>query len=625
MSKGLTNSIIGGAGEGLYVWKKYSVAPPTFSNATSWADIGSAIASDINGDIDLSKHWNIGDTKDVVLTTGETIQLQIAGFNHDTFEDGTTAPITLVMKDCLNTKASMNSSDTNSGGYPSSAMKTYVETNIYNKLPSDLKAIVAPVKKKCYTTYNQASSLSEANYNVWLLAEAEVFNSVTQTIGDGEGTKYPIFTDNASRVKKVNGSADTWWLRSASSSFSDTFDDVYSGGSVYLNNASRNFGVAVGLCPRGTSPQLQKTFLSYITSDSILSYPANGQKGDYWYELVQSNVDWGEVTLTSDQTEITVNHNLGGVPKWAGIFPNEKITGTGPASYSTISRFGLNSAYNGSSILNANLQLDSLTVSTNSAITFNAHTLAYPFRSSGNGWGTYYWFALGSPKSLLSILSWQQISDLVLKAEQGTVSLSDYFSIGDTKPVMLTTGETIELQVAGFNHDTFSDGVTAPVTFVMKDCLNTAAKMNSSDTNSGGYPASAIKTYVETNIYNKLPADLKAVVAPVKKKWYTTYNQTSSLTEGNYNVWLLSEMEVFGTNTYTIGTGEGSKYDIFTDNTSRIKTVNDTASYWWLGSCNRSGSRSFVYVSSDGSVGNSFADSSGGVCAGLCIRGGALV
>lgn len=605
--------------EGLYVWKKYSTTP-TFSNATSWADIGSAIASDINGDIDLSTIWSIGDEKDVTLTTGETITLQIAGFNHDTYSDGVTAPVTLVMKDCLNTKAQMNSSDTNAGGYPASAMKTWVENNIYNKLPADLKAIVAPVKKKCYTTYNQASSLSEANYNVWLLAEAEVFDSVSYTVGNGEGTKYPIFTDNASRIKKVNGSASGWWLRSADSSNLSRFVGIGSGGGVYYDGASYSYGVAVGLCPRGTTPlppqKLQKTFLSYITSDSILSYPVNGQKGDYWYELVQSNVDWGEVTLTSAQTAITVNHNLGEVPKWAGIFPNEKVQRWSYGS-SYITALGL--IKNGAKweqIRGASLDEDSKApILSNSSITFDQSYNFYPL--------TYYWFALGSPKSLLSILSWQQIGDFVLKAEQGTVNLSDYFSIGDTKPVTLTTGETIELQIAGFNHDTYSDGVTAPVTFIMKDCLNTKAQMNSTNTNAGGYPASAMKTWVENNIYDKLPSDLKTLVAPVKKKWYTTYNDANSLTEGNYNVWLLSEAEVFNSVFLTIDNGEGTKYPIFTDNASRIKKVSGSAEHWWLGSCYKLGSSDFVFVHSNGSASYNGAYSSYGVCAGLCIRGNA--
>lgn len=380
------------------------------------------------------------------------------------------------------------------------------------------------------------------------------------------------------------------------------------------------------------SGRVKGDFLSYITSDSILSYPVDGQKGDYWYELVRSNVDWGEVTLTSNQTDITVNHNLGEVPKWAGIFPNEKIESIAPsissnrnieshlisngAKWYTVYGNGLSSGTTGGLKVVSSADIDS------SKIIFKG-SYTWATSSDGSIWGTYYWFALGSPKSVISLLSWQQIGDLVLKAEQGTVNLSDYFSIGDTKPVTLTTGETIELQIAGFNHDTYSDGVTAPVTFVMKDCLNTRAQMNSSTTNAGGYPASAMKTYVETNIYDKLPSDLKALVAPVKKKWYTTYNQTSSLTEGNYNVWLLSEAEVFNSVTQTIGNGEGTKYPIFTDNASRIKKVNGTNDVWWLGSCYKGNSGSFVVVTSRGGVNYDAADYSFGVCAGLCIRGNA--
>ncbi len=236
----------GGTQGGYY----YKIVKPVKDFATStWAEIKAAVQAGING-LDLSEYWSVGDTKLVTLTTNEVIQLQIAGFNHDTYSDGVTAPVTLVMKDCLNTKAQMNDSITNNGGYPASAMKTYVETNIYDKLPSDLKTLVAPVKKKWYTTYNDANSLTEGNYNVWLLSEAEVFDSVTKTIGSGEGTKYPIFTDNASRIKKVNGTNDIWWLGSCYKGNSYGFVDVYSGGSVYNDHAGYSCGVAVGLCVR---------------------------------------------------------------------------------------------------------------------------------------------------------------------------------------------------------------------------------------------------------------------------------------------------------------------------------------------------------------------------------------
>lgn len=236
-----------GGMQGGYYYKR--VKPVEDFATSTWAEIRAAVQAGISG-LGLSKYWNIGDTKPVTLTTGETIELQIAGFNHDTYSDGVTAPVTFVMKNCLNTTSVMNSSGTNEGGYPASAMKTYVETNIYDKLPADLKSIVAPVKKKCYTTYNSASSLSEANYNVWLLAEAEVFDSVSYTIGSGEGTKYPIFTDKTSRTKKINGSVDYWWLRSVSSKYSTSFVFVFKSGNVGGGGATNSYGVAVGLCVR---------------------------------------------------------------------------------------------------------------------------------------------------------------------------------------------------------------------------------------------------------------------------------------------------------------------------------------------------------------------------------------
>lgn len=514
MSKGLTNSIIGGAGEGLYVWKKYSLG---------WS----------------SKY---------VLQSGNSILLS----NDETL-------------------------------------------TLYKWTTDNL---------------NQIKYLGNGNWDTSNISETLTYTSSDSPIGLGKDIYSSGYVGAKGTEKGILLSAGI----------------PTDGGIIKYSNSQW----IVDSQP-GYYEVTKSDFIGYITSDSILSYPVDGQKGDYWYELVQSNVDWGEVTLTSSSSSIIeVTHNLGEVPKWAGIFPNEVAEVTLPnyTDKNIETRLAANKTYwaglFGSNDVGYSGSPAASTDITSSKISFRgtASNQFWATTSNGNNFGTYYWFALGSPKSLLSTLSWQQIGDLVLKAEQGTVNLSDYFSIGDTKPVTLTTGETIELQIAGFNHDTFSDGVTAPVTFVMKDCLNTKAQMNSSDTNTGGYPASAMKTYVETNIYDKLPSDFKALVAPVKKKWYTIYNDANSLTEGNYNVWLLSEMEVFGTNIYTIGTGEGSKYDIFTDATSRIKRVNNTADIWWLGSCSSGGDDTFVGVDSGGYVSGHYASGSCGVAAGLCIRGG---
>lgn len=245
---------------------------------------------------------------------------------------------------------------------------------------------------------------------------------------------------------------------------------------------------------------------------------------------------------------------------------------------------------------------------------YSTDSSAYPVMGTQDG---YYYKGVNLVKDFATS-TWAEIKAAVQAGING-LDLSEYWSVGDTKSVTLTTNEVIELQIAGFNHDTYSDGVTAPVTLVMKDCLNTTVQMNGTNTNAGGYPASAMKTWVENNIYDKLPADFKVLVAPVKKKWYTTYNNANSLTEGNYNVWLLSEAEVFDSVTYTIGNGEGTKYPIFTDNASRIKKGNGTNG-WWLGSCYKGSGRSFVAANSDGSVDYYGANGGFGIVVGLCIR-----
>lgn len=224
----------------------------------SWSEISEYVGMAEQGKINLSTQsvWSVGDTKDVTLTTGETIQLQIADFNHDTFEDGTTAPVSLIMKDCLAESTVMiqvspstggSSTESNTKSSSGNHMKV-AEKLIYDILPTDLKAIVAPVKKKCYMTYNDASSLSEESYNIWLLSEAEVFGSVSYTVGSDEGTQYPIFTDNASRIKQYS-----WGLRSLYLSSANSLVSVNSDGSVGYCRPNMSIGVLAGLCIRGTS------------------------------------------------------------------------------------------------------------------------------------------------------------------------------------------------------------------------------------------------------------------------------------------------------------------------------------------------------------------------------------
>ena len=66
------------------------------------------------------------------------------------------------------------------------------------------------------------------------------------------------------------------------------------------------------------------TFVDYVVDNNESKYPDGGTQGGYWYEKVVEGVagiDYGEVTLASAVTSVTVNHNLGVTPSAAAIFP----------------------------------------------------------------------------------------------------------------------------------------------------------------------------------------------------------------------------------------------------------------------------------------------------------------
>jgi hypothetical protein len=190
--------------------------------------------------------FNIGDTVNVTLTDGEAITLRLEDFDHDDLVAGGKAKMSFMMVDCLNTTAKMNATNTNVGGWNSSAMRSSMVAYL-NKFPAEWRAIIKPVKKKT-TSGNKSTTIQTTNDSLWLASFKEV-GLYTTTVGySEEGETYPLFTDNASRIKKVKGSRSHWWSRSPYTSGATHFHLVYSSGSDSNNNASYTCGVCLGLC-----------------------------------------------------------------------------------------------------------------------------------------------------------------------------------------------------------------------------------------------------------------------------------------------------------------------------------------------------------------------------------------
>lgn len=216
---------------------------PDFASMT-WADINAVGAAGA-----ASSVFNRGDKKDVTLTTGETVTLRLEDFDHDDLSTSGKAPMTFMMENLLAAAYNMNSSNTNVGSWSSSAMRSRMATFLA-QLPADLRAVIKPVKKKS-TAGNQSTTIQTTTDSMWLAASVEVGLETTGAGYKDEGTTYPLFVDNASRIKKLSngaGSANYWWLRSPFTGYATHFRSVTSGGSSYTTGAGDSYGVCLGLC-----------------------------------------------------------------------------------------------------------------------------------------------------------------------------------------------------------------------------------------------------------------------------------------------------------------------------------------------------------------------------------------
>lgn len=216
--------------------------------------------------------------------------------------------------------------------------------------------------------------------------------------------------------------------------------------------------------------------------------------------------------------------------------------------------------------------------------------------------------------SVLSKNTWAQIA----KASAAGKA-SQLWSVGDTKDITVGS-ETLTLVIMGFNHDDLTSGGKAGITFGMKNLMATTRRMNASNTNSGGFTGSEMYSWLQNTLLPTLPSDLRAVLKSVNKKT-SAGSQSSTINTNSMKLFLFSEIEIFGSTTYSKA-GEGSQYSYFATAANRIKYLSNgsgSANWWWERSPHGSNSNTFCNVNSNGDAGYNGANSTGGVCFGFCV------
>lgn len=205
-----------------------------------WASI---IAACHSGSVPST--WVVGNSKTMTIN-GTSYQVDIIGKNHDTYASGGKAPLTFQLHDCYGETKNMNSSNTNSGGWKNSAMRTTHLPAILALMPTEVQNGIREVSKKA-SVGGASSTIETVSDKLFLLSEVEIFGSTSYSAA-GEGTQYDYYKAGNSKVKNRNGSAAGWWERSPHASTSAIFCLVISNGNAYLNDASAANGVAFGFC-----------------------------------------------------------------------------------------------------------------------------------------------------------------------------------------------------------------------------------------------------------------------------------------------------------------------------------------------------------------------------------------
>ena len=226
------------------------VNPVSFAT-DSWETIITAVKEN-----NISK-YKVGDTKTIDMGTYGTHTLRIA--NKSTPSECSTSGFSqsacgfvLEFADIITTHA-MNDTSTNVGGWPATTMRTFVNNDIYNSLPSELRNAIIDTT----VVSGHGSTSGESNFTstdkLYLLAPKEIYTDWSYSYDTARDVTRQLdyyknlgtSTSNYSGAIKKNGtSASTWWLRAAYSNTTTGFFRVIFNGDWRYDSATGTYGVA---------------------------------------------------------------------------------------------------------------------------------------------------------------------------------------------------------------------------------------------------------------------------------------------------------------------------------------------------------------------------------------------
>ena len=222
--------------------------PSTFPT-DDWATIVNSVKAG------NTNHYKVGDTKIVNLGTYGTHTIRVSNTTRPSECDTSgfsqsACGFVLEFEDIITTHV-INTTSSNKNGWPASSMRTFVNNDIYNSLPSDLKnGIIDTTTISSYGSSDSANFLSTDK--LYLLATAELYEdgedidtakNLTRQLDYYKSIGVTI-NSYSGAIKKSGTTATDWWLRSFYKTNNQHVYSVQRTGRVAHSMANLSIGVS---------------------------------------------------------------------------------------------------------------------------------------------------------------------------------------------------------------------------------------------------------------------------------------------------------------------------------------------------------------------------------------------
>jgi len=183
--------------------------------------------------------------------------------------------------------------------------------------------------------------------------------------------------------------------------------------------------------------------------------------------------------------------------------------------------------------------------------------------------------------------------------------------VGDKMKFELYTGEKVEAEIVGFNHDLLANRKgNARATF--RFTIDGEFEMNEDWTNIGGWGKSKMRNAYCKRLFKLLPIELQKAIKPVIKET-TAGGASKELIETKDKLFLFSLAETIGNDGWLSYVEEGRQYELF-------RKKGYSFNKWsWLRSPYPSSTYDFHIVGSNGGSGYDRAYAAYGVCFAFAI------